>query len=36
MSTYEVVAKRAETSTLLQAPFVRRQGVPMDLLNDLY
>jgi len=35
-STYEVVAKRAETSKLLQAPFVRRQGVPMDLLNDLY
>jgi uncharacterized protein (DUF2336 family) len=35
-STYEVVAKRAETSTLLHAPFVRRQGVPMDLLNDLY
>jgi uncharacterized protein (DUF2336 family) len=35
-ATYEVVAKRAETSTLLQAPFVRRQGVPMDLLNDLY
>jgi uncharacterized protein (DUF2336 family) len=35
-STYEVVAKRAETSKLLQAPFVRRQGVPIDLLNDLY
>ena len=35
-STYEVVAKRAETNSLLQAPFVRRQGVPIDLLNDLY
>lgn len=35
-TTYEVVAKRAETSTMLQAPFVRRQGVPIDLLNDLY
>ena len=35
-TTYEVVARRAETSTMLQAPFVRRQGVPIDLLNDLY
>jgi uncharacterized protein (DUF2336 family) len=35
-ATYEVVAKRAETSKLLQAPLVRRQGVPIDLLNDLY
>ena len=35
-STFEVVAKRAETSPLLQTPFVRRQGVPIDLLNDLY
>ena len=35
-NTYEVVAKRAETSQALQAPLVRRQGVPMDLLNDLY
>jgi uncharacterized protein (DUF2336 family) len=35
-TTYEVVARRAETNRLLQAPFVRRQGVPIDLLNDLY
>lgn len=35
-STYEAVARRAETSKMLQAPFVRRQGVPIDLLNDLY
>lgn len=35
-ATYEVVARRAENSPLLQAPFVRRQGVPIDLLNDLY
>ncbi|HEX4105510.1 MAG TPA: DUF2336 domain-containing protein [Rhizomicrobium sp.] len=35
-STFEVVAKRAETSSLLQAPFIHRQGVPIDLLNDLY
>lgn len=35
-ATYEVVAKRAESSKLLQTPFVRRQGVPIDLLNDLY
>ena len=35
-STYEAVARRAETSKLLQAPLVRRQGVPIDLLNDLY
>jgi uncharacterized protein (DUF2336 family) len=34
--TYEVVARRAETSKTLQEPFVRRQGVPIDLLNDLY
>ena len=35
-NTYEVVARRAETSPTLQAPLVRRQGVPMDILNDLY
>ena len=35
-ATYEVVARRAETSKLLQAPLVNRQGVPIDLLNDLY
>jgi uncharacterized protein (DUF2336 family) len=35
-ATYETVARRAETSTILQAPLVRRQGVPIDLLNGLY
>ncbi|HWA29989.1 MAG TPA: DUF2336 domain-containing protein [Rhizomicrobium sp.] len=34
--TYERVAQRAETSKELQAPFVRRQGVPLHLLNDVY
>lgn len=34
--TYEVVASRAETSPALQGPLVRRQGVPLDLLNGLY
>ena len=28
--------KRAETSPALQAPLVRRSGVPLELLNDLY
>ena len=35
-ATYEKVAERAQTSTILQAPFVRRQSVPLDLLNDVY
>jgi uncharacterized protein (DUF2336 family) len=35
-ATYDVVARRAETSPTLQKPLVQRQGVPMDLLNDLY
>jgi uncharacterized protein (DUF2336 family) len=35
-NTYEAVARRAETSTVLQRPLVGRKGVPMDLLNDLY
>ncbi len=35
-ATYEVVAQRAETSKALQGPLVRRQGVPLDLLNGLY
>jgi uncharacterized protein (DUF2336 family) len=35
-STYEKVALRAETSVALQAPFIRRTAVPLDLLNDLY
>ncbi len=34
--TYETVAKRAETSAVLQFPLVRRQDVPVELLNDLY
>jgi len=34
--TYGLVAKRAETSPVLQAPLVRRAGVPMELLNGLY
>jgi uncharacterized protein (DUF2336 family) len=34
--TYERVAARAENSTVLQAPLIRRQGVPLDLLNDLF
>jgi uncharacterized protein (DUF2336 family) len=34
--TYEKVAERAQTSTVLHAPFVRRQSVPLDLLNDVY
>jgi uncharacterized protein (DUF2336 family) len=34
--TYEAVAERAQKSEVLHAPFVRRQGVPLHLLNDLY
>jgi uncharacterized protein (DUF2336 family) len=34
--TYEKVAARAETSVLLQGPFIQRSTVPLDLLNDLY
>ena len=33
---YGMVAKRAETSPVLQAPLVRRSGVPIELLNHLY
>jgi uncharacterized protein (DUF2336 family) len=33
---YEVLAARAETNTAIHAPFVRRETVPLDLLNDLY
>jgi uncharacterized protein (DUF2336 family) len=35
-ATYEALAVRAENSAMLHAPFVRRSGVPIDLLNDLY
>ena len=34
--TFAHVAERAETSQALHAPFIRRQGVPLHLLNDLY
>jgi uncharacterized protein (DUF2336 family) len=33
---YGMVARRAETSAVLQAPLVRRAGVPLELLNNLY
>ncbi|HEY4275963.1 MAG TPA: DUF2336 domain-containing protein, partial [Rhizomicrobium sp.] len=36
LQTYDLVAKRAETSSVLQAPLVRRSGVPLELLNELY
>lgn len=35
-NTYERITERAQTSPVLQAPLVRRQGVPLDLLNDLF
>jgi len=35
-ATYEKVADRAEGSTVLQVPFVRRASVPLDLLNEFY
>jgi len=34
--TYEAVAARAQHSSVLQAPLIRRQDVPADLLNELY
>jgi len=34
--TYERVTERAQTSEILQGPLVRRQDVPLDLLNDIY
>jgi uncharacterized protein (DUF2336 family) len=34
--TFAKVAERAETSSILHAPFVRRQGVPLHLLHDLF
>lgn len=33
--TFETVARRAETSPVLQHPLVNRQDTPADLLNDL-
>lgn len=35
-NTYERITERAQTSPALQAPLVRRQGVPLDLLNDIF
>jgi uncharacterized protein (DUF2336 family) len=35
-ATYEAVGVRAQESALLRAPFVRREGVPPHLLNDIY
>ncbi len=34
--TYEALAVRAQDSRAIQGPLVGRQGVPLDLLNDLY
>lgn len=34
--TYGRIAERAEDSAALQAPLVRRNGVPPELLNNLY
>jgi uncharacterized protein (DUF2336 family) len=34
--TYEQVAQRAETSPVIQGPMVRRAGVPLHLLSDVY
>ena len=34
--TYENIADRAAKSPVLHAPFVKRQSVPLDLLNEMY
>jgi uncharacterized protein (DUF2336 family) len=34
--TLDRVADRARSSTVLHAPFVRRQNIPLDLLNSIY
>lgn len=34
--TFELVADRAQTSKLLQEPFVRRKDTPVELLNEVY
>lgn len=34
--TYGAVAERAQDSAILHAPFVRRKGVPLHLLNEVY
>jgi uncharacterized protein (DUF2336 family) len=35
-NTFERITVRAQASPMLQAPLVRRENVPIDLLNDLY
>jgi uncharacterized protein (DUF2336 family) len=35
-ATYEAVGVRAHESSVLHAPFVGRQGVPPNLLNEIY
>jgi uncharacterized protein (DUF2336 family) len=35
-TTYDRIAERAENSTALQAPLVRRANVPPELLNGIY
>jgi uncharacterized protein (DUF2336 family) len=35
-STYEVIAERADRSDILQAPLVRRRGLPLNILSGLY
>ena len=34
--TYETVTEMAQSRPVLYAPFVRRQDVPLELLNDVY
>lgn len=34
--TFDIVARRAESSAQLQAPLARRKDVPPDILHDLY
>lgn len=36
VETYGVVAERAQSSPILHVPFVRRKGVPLHLLNEVY
>ena len=34
--TFEAVAVRAQTTAALQAPLIRREDLPVEMLNDLY
>jgi uncharacterized protein (DUF2336 family) len=34
--TFEIVGQRAETNPVLQSPMVKRQDVPLELLNHMY